>query len=81
MLSWLQNLDVKHLNDETKRKEFARRLIQAKVLLGFSCEICDIVRSYGGTFVVEQPRRSKAWKDPRVINQVGQPSGCDLHRT
>jgi hypothetical protein len=73
MLSQLQNLNMKHLVDETKRREFVKRLIQAKVLLGFSCEICDLVRSYGGTFVLEQPRTSKAWKDGRVMKLASQP--------
>eukprot|EP00435_Cladocopium_sp_Y103_P075487 s90_g58.t1 len=72
MLSQLQNLNMKHLTTETKQREFTRRLIQAKVLLGFSCEICELVREYGGTFILEQPRTSKAWKDSRVQKLASQ---------
>ena len=73
MLSQLQNLNKKYLEDETKQKEFVRRLIQAKVLLNFSCEICELVMSYGGTFLLEQPRTSKAWKESKVQKLASKP--------
>ena len=73
MLSQLQNLNMKHLTDETKHREFVKRLIQAKVLLNFSCEICELVQSYGGTFLLEQPHTSKAWKEPKVQRLAAQP--------
>ena len=74
MLSQLQNLNVKHLTNETKHREFIKRLIQAKVLLNFSCEICERVMSYGGTFLLEQPRTSKAWKEPKVQKLAALPT-------
>ena len=35
-------------------------------MLNFACEIFQLVRAYGGTFVFEQPLTSKAWSEPRV---------------
>ena len=52
-----------------KQEEFMRRLCQSTVLLHFAMEICEIVRGYGGTFVFEHPRTSKAWQDP-MVNQL-----------
>jgi hypothetical protein len=66
MFSVLQNLNQKHLEDPLKEKEFVRRLIEAKVLLSFACEICQLVRSYGGTFVFEHPLTSRAWSESKV---------------
>ena len=66
MFSVLQNLNQKYLEDPQKEREFTRRLIEAKVLLNFACEICELVRGYGGTFLFEQPLTSKAWAEPKV---------------
>ena len=66
LFSALQNLNLKHLDDPDKQTEFARRLIEAKVLMSFACEVCRITMSYGGTFLFEQPWTSKAWNEPRV---------------
>lgn len=66
MFSALQNLNMKYLDDPAKQTEFTRRLIEAKVLMNFACEVCRIVMSYGGTFLFEQPWTSKAWHEARV---------------
>lgn len=66
MFSILQNLNQKHLEDPQKENQFVRRLIEAKVLLSFACEICQLVRSYGGTFVFEHPLTSRAWSESKV---------------
>ena len=67
LFSLLQNLNLKHLDTENKLKEYARRLTEAKVLLNFGVEICQMVAAYGGSFLFEQPLTSKAWKEPKVL--------------
>ncbi len=66
MFSALQNLNLKYLEDPTKHAEFTRKLIEAKVLMNFACEVCRITMSHGGTFLFEQPWTSKAWNEARV---------------
>eukprot|EP00435_Cladocopium_sp_Y103_P068193 s512_g31.t1 len=66
MFSILQNLNQKYREDPQKEKEFIRKLVEAKVLLNFACEICQLVREYGGTFVSEQPLTSRAWSESKV---------------
>ena len=73
MFSALQNLNMKYLEDPTRHAEFTRKLIEAKVLMNFACEVCRITMSNGGTFLFEQPWTSKAWNEARVqelINHV-----------
>lgn len=60
----MQNMNQHHRDaDPQKQREFDRRMVEAKLLLSFAIEICEMVREYGGTFCFEHPWTSKAWHD------------------
>ncbi len=63
----LQNLNQKHLDNPEKLKEYLRRVTEARVLMRFGIEICELVAGYGGSFLFEQPQTSRAWKEPFVV--------------
>ena len=65
--SLLQNLNQIYRDKHPdKQLEFNRRLVESTVLLHFGMEVCEMVRAYGGTFLFEHPRTSKAWQDQLV---------------
>ena len=68
MFSIMQNMNHKrnrNLGHEHARFVF-QKLCEAKVLLRFGEEIAEMVMSYGGIFVFEQPLTSKAWEEPEL---------------
>ena len=74
MMSIMQNMNQKYLQDPDKYKQYVRRLIEARTLWNFGIEICKTVMAYGGTFVLEQPWTSKAWKENRTQGLLTNPS-------
>ena len=50
----MQNMNV-------TKKDFARRLRGARILLNFACEVILLALGYGGTYLLEQPLTSRAW--------------------
>ena len=64
LMSLMQNMNQHHRDaDPQKQREFDRRMVEARLLLSFAIEICEMVREYGGTFCFEHPWTSKAWHD------------------
>ena len=64
LMSLMQNMNQHDRDaDPQKQREFDRRMVEARLLLSFSIEICEMVREYGGTFCFEHPWTSKAWHD------------------
>lgn len=74
MMSIMQNMNQKHLEDPEKYKQYIRRLIEARMLWNFGVEVCKTVMAYGGTFVLEQPWTSKAWKETSTQGLLANPS-------
>lgn len=81
MFSILQNLNMKYLNSPEKLREYARKLTEAKILLNFAAEMCQLVASYGGTFVFEHPLTSKACKETKVQQLLSDPRTYTSPRT
>lgn len=73
MFSILQNLNMKYLNSPEKLREYARKLTEAKILLNFAAEMCQLVALYGGTFVFEHLLTSKACKETKVQQLLSDP--------
>ena len=64
----MQNMSQPYRDaDPQKQKEFDQRMVEAKLLLSFAIEICEMVREYGGTFCFEHPWSSKAWKEHYLL--------------
>ena len=66
MFSALQNLGWSRWSDPEKQQQRARKMVEARMLLNFAVEICQLVQSYGGYFLFEHPWTSKAWDEPRL---------------
>ena len=66
LFSALQNLLKYHDKTEAQKREFATKLMQAKMLLRFGVEMAKEVSGYGGHFVFEHPLTSKAWQEPEL---------------
>ena len=60
--SIMQNMNLGRKTPEAMRK-FLQDLRKSKVLLRFAVEMIELVLSYGGVFVFEQPVTSKAWQE------------------
>ena len=73
LFSLLQNLNMNRRNPEALRK-FLKDLMRAKVLLRFGVEIIEMVMSYGGFFVFENPLTSKVWQEKSVQKLIEEPS-------
>ena len=72
MFSALQALNVRHLATPERLRIHLRRMAEAKVLLNFAVEICEVVHGYGGTFVLEHPWTSRAWRSTKILHLFNQ---------
>ena len=72
MYSALQALNVRHLSTPERLRIHLRRVAEAKVLLNFAIEMCWVVYGYGGTFVLEHPWTSRAWRSPSILKLFNQ---------
>lgn len=74
LMSIMQNMSQHHRDqDPEKQRQFNKRLAEAKLLLAFGIEICEMVRSYGGIFLFEHPWTSKAWTDHHLTSLLNGP--------
>ena len=62
LLSLMQNMNRKYLDDPQKKRIHDQRLREAKELLRFGVRIAKVIQEYGGIFLIEQPLTSKAWQ-------------------
>ena len=47
--------------------EYKKKMIEARVLLDFAMQVCEVQRAGGRTFVFEQPLRASSWEEPSVV--------------
>eukprot|EP00438_Fugacium_kawagutii_P017712 Skav207315 [mRNA] locus=scaffold2296:325139:333057:+ [translate_table: standard] len=72
--SIMQNMNMAHREaNPEKKREYLTKLTQSIILLHFGIEVCHTVMAYGGSFLFEHPRTSKAWQDPVVQRLQDQP--------
>ena len=62
LLSLMQNMNRKHLDDPQKKRIHDQRLREAKEILRFGVRIAKVIQEYGGIFLIEEPLTSKAWQ-------------------
>ncbi|CAK9083291.1 Integrase catalytic domain-containing protein, partial [Durusdinium trenchii] len=59
------------------KRDFIKRLREAKVLLRFAVKVIEEVINYGGVYLLEQPLTSKAWMET-VLQQIMNREDCIL---
>ena len=79
--SMLQNLSYpKWCNDSVKFEQHLRELRQAKELLRFCAEICELCRQLGIIFIFEHPWSASSWNE-RCLQKVMSHDDVHLART
>ena len=74
MFSLMQNMSNQlRLQDPDKARAHYRELLKAKRLFKFALEVAQIVRDYGGTFLLEHPLTSRAWQEQMIQKFVMEP--------
>ena len=70
LFSVMQNMNL-------VKRDFIKRLREAKVLLRFAVKVIEEVINYGGVYLLEQPLTSKAWMET-VLQQIMNREDCIL---